>query len=473
VTGPPLWAHQAKEAEEHAWDPRRALFWDKRCGKSRGAAASLARVPIRRVICVAPLSVCPSWEREFAAWNMDVVPVYRQEREEAITAMKAAYKDAGGVVIVPWRRLAAKTAAERTEKKESRMTRALMAYGAHGLIVDESHNAMSPSAQQARVVRRLAKQAEWVRLLTGTPAPNHYGDLWGQLVMLDTQAFGSSFRAFAERYLVRDEMFPSRILAHKNVSELQALMAPLASHQRREDIFGPDQWIEETRGIVLPVRARDMYDKLAREWVVEDPELGTIDASAVLARLTRLQQLASGFLPQETGGLGWVHREKVAAIVEDLDDIVAQGDKAVVFHKFTAEGDAIAEELRGKCEVLRIRGDVPVMERQRIMDRMAEPGARVAIVQTRSGGVGVSFAEVPYQLVASQSFSFVDEDQAHDRTYKPKTARFVTHYRAAGTIDDFIAETLASKQDIHQAVRNADRRDMAFGKLYRPKLRSM
>ena len=104
---------------------------------------------------------------------------------------------------------------------------------------------------------------------------------------------------------------------------------------------------------------------------------------------------------------------------------------------------------------------------------MELPGAKIAMVQTRSGGVGISFAEVPYQLVLSQSFSFTDEEQARQRTYKPKQARFITYYRAKNTVDEFLAEVLETKTDIHEAVTNADLREMAFGRIKRSKLKKV
>jgi SNF2 family DNA or RNA helicase len=468
----PLYPHQEKEVNAHALASRRALFWDKRCGKSKGASACVAKLPgFERGIVVAPLSVCPAWTRELTLWGFTPISIYDMGRESAIEAMRAAYKGDGGFVVTSWRRIAAKTPQERKEGKECRMLRALLAYRAHGLIVDESDNAASPSSAQARGVRRIAKQTEWVRLLTGTPSPNHFGNLWGQLVMLHPTLFGKSYREFASRYLILDQMFPSRVLGHKNVEELQALMMPFVSLARREDIFGPDQWIENTVNVALPAQARMLYDKLASEWVVDDPEFGRIDASSVLKRLVRLQQVASGYAPDDMGAVRVLHTAKVDAIVDDLEDIVKQGDKAVVFHRFRREGDDIAARTAKFAQVYRINGDVPVDERQRAIDAMAAPGPRVAIVQTLSGGVGVSFAEVPYQLVASQSFSYRDEDQAHDRTFKPGHARFVTYYRTEGTVDDFIAEALAGKKDVNDAVRNADKQTMSFGRIYRPRMR--
>ena len=48
-------------------------------------------------------------------------------------------------------------------------------------------------------------------------------------------------------------------------------------------------------------------------------------------------------------------------------------------------------------------------------------------------------------------------------------ARTVTFYRVAGTVDDYIAEALASKQNVHEALMRADREALAYGTLRRRK----
>ena len=143
-----------------------------------------------------------------------------------------------------------------------------------------------------------------------------------------------------------------------------------------------------------------------------------------------------------------------------------------MFHRFRWEGEQLTKRARLLgVPVYEISGDTPVRDWAKCIEAMALPGSKVAIVQTRSGGVGISFAEVPYQLVVSRSFSFTDEEQAHDRTYKPHTARFVTYYQTAGTVDTFIADVLKSKERLHTAVTRADIEAMAFGNIKKMRMK--
>jgi SNF2 family DNA or RNA helicase len=426
-----------------------------------------------RAIVVAPLSVCPTWAGLLEEMGFPVLRAYagktgNQARARMLADVRAFSE---GVIVIGWRRIASRNETERRQRRTSEITETLVGWNPDAVILDESHNMASPSADQAKAARRLAWKARWVRLLTGTPAPNHFGNLWGQLVALDKAAFYPSYERFAQRYLIRDAMFPKMVKGHINETELQANMLPFVGILRREDCFGPDQWVTDVRALELPDNIQALYDELAQSWLLAEPDL-EVSAEHILARLTRLQQIASGYVTDDAGETKHLHDVKTQAALSDLEEIVESGEKALVFHRFTWEGDAIEKGARSLgVPVLRIGGDVAAGLRQNIIDTMKQPGAKICIVQSQSGGVGTDFSEVPYQLVLSQTFSFVIEEQAHDRTYKPNTQRFVTYYRVKNTVDEFIASVLESKVAIHNAVRQADRATMAFGKLRRPSLR--
>ncbi len=472
---------QDKEARENGHKPKRALFCSPRTGKTKATSKSMLVAGIQRPLIVAPLSVCPSWVAELEGIGYTVFPLYDLPRPQLLNAMRIpADSPRLGLskrvaFVIGWRRIASKTPDERKQKRKSAILEGLLRLGADGLVLDESHEMASPGSAQSKAARALAWATPWVRLLTGTPAPSHYGGLFCQLQALDPRpvhegGFGKSWEMLAQRYLVRDTMYPSRVLGHIDTDDLQRRMLPFVTVKRREDIFGPDEWIENEVTVELPPAARKLYDKLAREWLIEEDTL-QLTADHILTRMIRLQQIAAGYVTDDAGVNQLVHTAKLDELMHQLTNVVTSGEKAIVFHRFTWEGEEIAKRA-GTLGVptYRIFGETPAAERGRIVDAMARPEASVAVVQTQSGGVGISFAEVAYQFVMSEGYSFVQAEQAHDRTFKPNTQRFVTYIRAADTVDMFIASLLASKQGIHATIKNIDRHALAFGRIARPKL---
>lgn len=434
---------------------KRALFAAPRLGKTRAVVKQLRKHGFTRILVVAPLVVCGAWVEELESRGFtNVVEAYNQS-----AASLMAYLDDPAVVVINYDKLAAVATMVQGWKPEA-------------AIFDESHYLKNPQSNRSKAARKVVKGAGFVRVLTGTPSPNHYGDLWGQMVLVNPAAWGATFSPFAQRYLVRDPIYPSKVIAHQNVEELQAKLLADADIVRREDVFGPDTYQVVERLVVMPYEAQLAYNTLVREWVYHH-ERGEVDAAHTLKRLTRLQQLTSGYLRTEEQENIQVHSAKLSAVLADLDEIIASDEKAVIFHRFTWEGELYEQALRERfpsMPVWRIYGETAPTARTDVVNLFREhDGPCIVVAQTKATGIGISLAEATHALFVSQSFSFTDEHQARDRIYKPGENRCITYYRCAGTVDDFVAAVIDSKSDIHTAVTRADIEEMAYGDVRRTK----
>jgi SNF2 family DNA or RNA helicase len=166
----------------------------------------------------------------------------------------------------------------------------------------------------------------------------------------------------------------------------------------------------------------------------------------------------------ESGLIHEVHEAKVNAVRADLEEIIESGEKAVIFHRFRWESRRYQDLVRSLgLRAFTISGDTPVADRADSIREFRDWGdSCVAVVQTQSGGVGISFATATHALFVSRGFSFVDDEQARDRIYARGAARCVTYYEAANTVDGFVAKVLAAKGNVHEALRNADRASMVY-----------
>lgn len=466
-TGLPERAEQTKwQRDEHSAngnDPKRAEFASPRLGKSLVALAAALESGRDRILITAPIVACPQWARLVVDCGITPVELYACPTKVGAEVLEGLIAKRGLQVVV------------MNDDKLPWLSDELFRWKPQYLIGDESHRFAGVSTKRGKNYRRLASFADGVRILTGTPVPNHYGSLWGQMTGLNRDDWFRSYEAYAQRYLIRDSMFPSIVLGYQNEAELYAKIRQYATIVRREDVFGPDTWQEVVRAVSLPAKAASVYRKLAKEWFIDEPI--TLDVTHTLARMTRLHQLTSGFLPDlesEDKAVMEIHRAKRDAILADLEQIVEDGEKAVIFHRFTAEGKAIADDVDkafGGVPVLKIDGSTPTKARDEVYDRMENAeGACIAVIQTQSGGIARSLAEAQHVMFASRGFSFVEEEQARDRVYKPGERRVVYDYVAEGTIDEYIADILRTKENIHHAVRNADRESVVFGpRIKRPK----
>jgi hypothetical protein len=469
-----LYPWQADEVAEHALVGKRGLFASPRVGKTRATIESMVRAGgFRRAVVLAPLAVAPFWLKQLREAGFEARDGFSGTMQQVGTELEMDRPE--GVLVLNYERLPDRYYA-RTNTIVPGLLDTVLAWKPQALVADESHYIKGPTTDHAKAARRIAKRAGWVRLLTGTPSPNDYGDLWGQLVCVDDRPLPDgwgSWTAFKNRHLVMDAVYPSRRVGHVNIPELQARLVRDARFVRREDVFGADQYQEIERLVTLPDRAMEMYRTLARQWIVESPEdFGRCKADHILTRLVRLQQLAAGFLPDEGGMLHEVHDAKVKAVAADLDEIIESREKVVIFHKYRWEGARyleLAQSLLGRGGVaLQIGGDTPTAERERAKDLFNEtPRPAILVAQTQSAGIGISLAEATHAFFTTQTFSFAAEDQARDRIYKPGVPRVVTHFITEGTVDEYIRDIIATKSNIHESVRLADRQEMVHGKLRR------
>jgi SNF2 family DNA or RNA helicase len=401
-------------------------------------------------LITAPLSVCEDWVDELTRQGLNPVPLYAMTGARAAEALSAKPQTA----VLNYHKL-------------DPLLHNLRAWGPKKLVFDESHLLKTPQADRSKAARMLARKADFVRVLTGTPSPNHLGDLWGQLVMVNPDSWNTSFTKFSQRFLIRHPIYTSNIIGYNNLDELQAMVTADADIIKRSDVFGPDTYQVVERWVDMPTKAWTAYHTLVKEWLYYLEQGGEVVADHTLKRLIRLQQLTSGYLKTEGGQVVDMHTAKIDSVLADLNEIVESGEKVVIFHKFSWEGAKYEEAVRREFPGLFVRryyGGTPVAERSEIASMFRDrPGSAVIVAQTQAAGVGISFAEATHAMFVSQSFSFTDETQALDRIYKPGQVRVVTYYRCRNTTDEFIARTIGRKSDVHKALVNADIRSMAYG----------
>jgi hypothetical protein len=190
------------------------------------------------------------------------------------------------------------------------------------VVVDESQSLKNPTGVWFKSMARLRRLHEIQRmhLLSGTPTPNGYMDLYGQIYLLDQ---GKRLGRRVEDY--RDRWFDCDPYAHTYKlkspaakKEIQALVADLVLVMRGEDYLAAPKVIYNNVMIEMTGKARDTYDRMKRKYLAE---LNGVTVTAVNAGVCcgKLLQLANGAVYYEEGKWQETHREKLSAMCELLD----------------------------------------------------------------------------------------------------------------------------------------------------------
>lgn len=186
----------------------RALLADQmRVGKTPQAIMAVDKICTHeaRVLVLCPAIACHQWQEQWYEWDSTRLPyILGKEPPRDEKVLIASYN--------------------RAMQHREALTRRMW----HVLIVDEAHFAKNPTAQRTKLVYGkggIGWNSDRIWALTGTPAPNHAGELWPML-----RAFGAvkcSYEEFVRHFCYYNER-EGHIFGNKpqHLAELRALLAP-------------------------------------------------------------------------------------------------------------------------------------------------------------------------------------------------------------------------------------------------------
>jgi SNF2 family DNA or RNA helicase len=214
--------------------------------------------------------------------------------------------------------------------------------------------------------------------------------------------------------------------------------------------------------VELAPRHRRLYDTvLQRE---RQKLLGLIDdldrqRFIVYRSLTLLRLLAlDATLVDEERYAGYPSA-KLDALFEQLDDVLAEGHRALVFSQFTSFLGRAASRLDAAgVPYAYLDGSTPVRRRDAEIARFRAGEASVFLISLKAGGFGLNLTEADYVFLLDPWWNPASEAQAVDRTHRIGQARNVMVYRlvAKDTIEEKVMALKAKKSQLFADVMEGD-----------------
>jgi SNF2 family DNA or RNA helicase len=386
-------------------------------------------------LVVCPTSLLGNWERELARFAPDV-PVRRYHGGGRHLEELAADE----VVLVTYGVV--------------RRDRAVLAEVGWGLVVaDEAQHAKNPLSRTARELRAIPAPARVG--LTGTPVENRLTELWSILdwttpgLLGPLERFRRSVAVPVERYRDADA-----------TERLARVVRPFLLRRRKSDPrIAPELPAKTETDRVVPLTAEQatLYEAVVRETLAKIASSEGIERRGlVLGLLTALKQICNhpaqylhqpGPLPGRSG--------KLAALEELLEVIVDEGEAALVFSQYVEMCALIRAHLADRgVPTLFLHGRVPARRREELVARFQDGRAPVFLLSLKAGGVGLNLTRATHVVHYDRWWNPAVEDQATDRAYRIGQDRPVQVHRLVteGTLEDRIAELLASKRGLAEAV---------------------
>lgn len=327
------------------------------------------------------------------------------------------------------------------------------------LILDECHYLKNPERARTRAifgVEGVASRSNRCWALSGTPAPNHVGELWPLL-----RAFGCvdlDYEPFLCRYCVVDAYGKVRGTKKESRAELKAMVQGVMLRRTKKQV-APE----------LPVATVEPY------YIEPDPEY--MDLACPVHTDLKIQELKSleARYKEELKGLGprqmlryldsavtelatlrRLHAVlKIPALLSIIEEEVINGpvEKLVVFG-YHRNGLRIPHELlknRVRCDIL--YGGTPPTKRDRILERFNAPvgrgkkGTRVLFASIGAAGTAIDLSAAHNGVLLERDWVPANNAQAIERMggHKQTSPIHIRDLRVAGSVDDVVGKVLARK----------------------------
>lgn len=324
-----------------------------------------------------------------------------------------------------------------------------------GIVLDEAQNIKNSSTKQAQSIRKL--KSEYRIALTGTPIENRLMELWSIMEFLNPGYLGSR-ESFRRRFVIPIEKYGDE----KRAWQLKQLIKPFILRRVKTDpTIIQDLPLKQENKVycTLTKEQATLYQAVVEETMERiAASTGIERRGLILSLLTKLKQicdhpalfLGDGSLLDNRSG-------KLMRLVEMLDEILSEGDKAIIFTQYAQMGKMLQIHLQRifRREVLFLHGGVRKDERDRMVERFqTEEGPDIFVLSLRAGGVGLNLTQANHVFHFDRWWNPAVENQATDRAFRIGQQKNVQvhKYICIGTLEEKIDMLIEKKRDLADKV---------------------
>ncbi|MEA9984448.1 MULTISPECIES: DEAD/DEAH box helicase [Subtercola] len=391
-------------------------------------------------LVVAPTSVVSNWLAEAARFTPSLVVSGVTTTQAKGKRTVAQIADGADIVVTSYALFRLDFAA-------------YSAVGWSGLILDEAQFVKNHTSKLHECATAL--DAPFKLAITGTPLENNLMELWSLFDIVAPGLFASAPR-FQEAYVRPIE----KALDPTLLPKLRRRIRPLLM-RRTKELVAPELPAkqEQTLQVALLPAHQALYDTFFQR--ERQKLLGLIDdldrnRFIVFRSLTLLRMLSldASLIDEKYAD---VPSSKLNALFEQLDDVVAEGHRALVFSQFTSFlGKAATRLTEAGIEFEYLDGST--RRRPEVIARFKSGTAPVFLISLKAGGFGLNLTEADYVFMLDPWWNPATENQAIDRTHRIGQTKSVNVYRlvATGTIEEKVMALKEQKAKLFDAVMDDD-----------------
>ncbi|MEC4893930.1 MAG: DEAD/DEAH box helicase [Oscillatoria sp. PMC 1051.18] len=329
-----------------------------------------------------------------------------------------------------------------------------------GIVLDEAQNIKNPQAKQSQAARKL--KAGFRIALTGTPVENRLSELWSIIDFLNPGYLGNQ-QFFKRRFAIPIEKYGDR----ESLIQLRSLVQPFILRRLKTDKDIIQDLPEKQEINVfcgLAKEQADIYQELVDKSLEEIEESEGIQRRGkILTLIMKLKQVCNHpaqYLKEKK--LDKAERSgKLLRLEEMLEEIIAEGSRALIFTQFSEWGKLLKPYLEAKLgvESLFLYGATRRQQREEMVERFQNDpqGPPIFILSLKAGGTGLNLTRANHVFHIDRWWNPAVENQATDRAFRIGQKRNVQVHKfiCTGTLEERINETIESKKQLAEQTVDA------------------
>ncbi|RZU51492.1 SNF2 family DNA or RNA helicase [Krasilnikovia cinnamomea] len=393
-------------------------------------------------LLICPMSLVSNWQKEAARFapglrvyvhhgggraRGDDLPARIADADLVVTTYGTALRDLGALRDTAWGRV----------------------------VCDEAQAIKNSGTRQAQAVRAIPAATRLA--LTGTPVENHLAELWSIMEFCNPGLLGTAKRfrrRFQEPIEVRQDADAT--------AALKRATGPFVLRRLKTDksiISDLPEKNEMKVWCTLTPEQATLYQAVVEDMmaVIADSE-GIQRRGNVLAAMMKLKQVCNHPAHLLKDGSRLPGRSGKLALLEELaSELVADGDKALVFTQFAEFGALLQPYLAAHLDrpVLWLHGGLSKARRDELVDRFqSDPEPMLFLLSLKAAGTGLNLTAANHVIHVDRWWNPAVEDQATDRAFRIGQSRNVQvrKFICTGTLEEKIDAMIERKKTLAAAV---------------------
>lgn len=315
------------------------------------------------------------------------------------------------------------------------------------LVLDESQMVKNPFSKTYKALLKI--NCDYKLLLTGTPIENSLVDLWAQMNFLNPGLLGN-LDFFKNEFALPIEK-------HKNEDQskkLQILISPFILRRTKKEVAKdlPDL-TEQTIFCDMSDDQQEYYEReksKVRNLILENINQNGVEKSSILIlqSLTKLRQMANHPVLIDENFMS--NSGKFDEITRNLENIVAEGHKALIFSSFVKHLDLLKEYCENnKIPFTWLTGET-TNRGEKVKEFQENEKIRIFLISLKAGGFGLNLTSADYVFLLDPWWNPAVEQQALSRAHRMGQEKNVFVYRfiAKDTIEEKILKLQEKKMQL-------------------------